>query len=143
MYDLLLICSEASAASLAGCLLWATAARNATASVAILFSGEALAASRDGAFLWPRELMSQDARLVMADAARAHDLPVMLSGQARQFDVHGLFDRAREAGVPMYADPVWTDLLALRGKLADGIVELDAVDGVRLITEAKTVVGSL
>ena len=67
----------------------------------------------------------------------------MLRGEARQLDFHGVFARAKEAGVPMYADPIWTDLLGLRGKVPAGVAELDAAAGVNLIRDAKTVVGSL
>lgn len=141
--DILFICKDASASSLAANLLWAMQARDTGSSVAVLFSSEALAAFQNGTFLWPRELSHQDSRLAIADSAKAKGLPIMLRGEARQLDFHGVFARAKEAGVPMYADPIWTDLLGLRGKVPAGVAELDAAAGVNLIRDAKTVVGSL
>lgn len=140
--DLLLICKDASASSLVANLLWAMQARKAGVDAAVLFSSEALAAFTSGTFLWPRELMLQDARLAMADSAKAQDLPIMLRGEGRQLDFHGVFARAQQAGLPMYADPIWTELLALRGKLPAGIAEIDAAGGLKLLREAKTVIGS-
>ncbi len=141
--NLLLICSDASAASLTSNLLWAMEARSGGESVAVLFSAEALAAFSDGVFLWPRELSKQTTRLTIADSAKAQELPLMLRGEARQLHVLDLVTRAQEAGVPIYADPVWTDLLGLRGKLPDGIQELDRAGGLKMLGEAKTVIGGL
>lgn len=141
--DLLLVCKDASASSLVANLLWAMQARRAGVDAAVLFSSEALAGFNSGTFLWPRELMLQDARLAMADGAKAQDLPIMLRGEGRQLDFHGVFARAQQSGLPMYADPIWTDLLALRGKLPAGIVELDVAAGLKVLQEAKTVIGSL
>src|SRR3990170_1641689 len=133
--DILLICKDASASSLVANLLWALRVRESGGDAGVLFSSEALAAFTSGAFLWPRELMAMEPRLTMADSAKAQDLPIMLRGEARQIDFHGIFARAREAGVPMYADPIWTGLLALRGKLPDGITELELEAGQKLLRE--------
>ena len=49
--DILFICKDASASSLAANLLWAMQARDTGSSVAVLFSSEALAAFQNGTFL--------------------------------------------------------------------------------------------
>lgn len=141
--DLLLICKDGSASSLVANLLWAMEARKAGVDAQILFSAEALATLQSGAFLWPRELATQDSRLAIADAAKGQGLPIMLRGEARQLDFHGVFSRAKEAGVPMCADPVWTDLLGLRGKVPHGVSELDVASCLKLVQGAKQVIGSL
>ncbi|TAK31599.1 MAG: hypothetical protein EPO21_17385 [Chloroflexota bacterium] len=141
--DLLLICSTASAASLAANLLWATEARKAGMNPAVMFTAEALAALGDGTFVWPRGLSHQGARLTIADSAKRQGLPIMLRGEARQLDFHSLFARAQEEGVPMYADPVWTELLALSGRLPVGVEEIDASKGLRILSEARTIIGGL
>jgi len=141
--DLLLICKDASAASLVTNLLWGSAARKAGMEATVLFSAEALAAFCSGAFLWPRELAHQEARLAIADNSKGQNLPIAFRSEARHLDVHGLLAQVQAEGLPMVADPIWTDLLGLRGKLPAGIAELDLADGLKLIGSAKAVVGSL
>lgn len=141
--DLLLICKDGSASSLVSNLLWALEARSAATEAGVLFSSEALATLNSGAFLWPRELASQEWRLAVADAAKAKGLPIALRGEARQLDIHGVLAKAIEAGVPMFADPLWTDLLGLRGNLPAAVSELDAAAGLTLLMETKQIIGSL
>jgi hypothetical protein len=141
--DLLLIMKDGSAASVVSNCLLAMKAREAGTDARLFFSSEALVTLVSGAFLWPRELATTDWRWTVADAAKVQSLPIVLRGEARQIDVQGIFTMAQEAGVVMYADPIWTDLLGLRGKLPSGITELDAAAGLQLIGEAKQVIGSL
>jgi peroxiredoxin family protein len=140
--DLLLIVRDALSSSLAGGLLVALEARKAGREVGVLVTQEALAALARGSFGWPRELSGQQTRLVMADRGAAADLPLLGRGEGRQLDVKGLVSRAREAGVAVYACPIWSSLLDLEEKLPEGLqaVEQGGVSG--LIQRAERIVGS-
>ncbi len=141
--DLLLILRDALASSLVGGLLTALHARKAGQEVAVVFTQEALAAVVRGSFAWPRELAGQATRLLLADRAVAAGLPVLGRGEGRQLDAKALIARAREAGVTLYACPVWAGLLGLEGELPPGLIATDTPGFLALVRDAKRVVGSL
>ena len=141
--DLLLILRDAIASSLAGGLLVALEARKAGSEVGVLFTQEALAALARGSFEWPRELSGQEMRLTLADRAAAVGAASTGRGEGRQLDVRALIPRAREAGVLLYACPIWSSLLNLEGALPDGLQALEAAELASLIRDARRVVGSL
>ena len=141
--DMLLILRDALASSLVGGLLVALKAKEAGQKVAVLFTQEALAALVQGSFEWPRELSGQEMRLGLADRAKAAGIPVLGRGEGRQIDAKGLVSQAHEAGVALYACPVWSSLLGLEDKLPDGVQALDTAAALRLIQDAKQVIGSL
>jgi len=141
--DLLLILRDALASSLVGGLLMAMEAKKAGQEVGVVFTQEALAALARGSFGWPRELSGQEMRLLMADRAAAAGLPLLGKGEGRQLDAKALVARAAEAGVRLYACPLWTSLLGLEGALPDALEALDTAGFLRLIQDAKKVIGSL
>lgn len=141
--DLVLICRDAQASSVLTSLLLAIEAHKAGGQVAVLFTQEALAAISGGALLWPQGLQGQQIRLVMADSAKAMGIPILLRGEGRQINALGMVEKAREAGVSMYACPVWSQLLDLKGKLPPGVAEMDLPTTLRTLGEAKQVIGSL
>jgi peroxiredoxin family protein len=141
--DLLLILRDALASSLVGSLLLALNARKSGREVGVLITQEALAAVARGSFEWPRQLSGQAMRLAMADRGRAAGVPVSGRGEGRQLDARGLLSEAREAGIVLYACPLWSSLLGLEGRLPDGIQDLDAAAVSGLIQDAKQVVGTL
>ncbi len=141
--DLLLILRDALASSLVGALLMALNARKAGQEVGVIFTQEALAAVVRGSFGWPRELSGQEMRLTIADRAANAGLPLLGRGEGRQLDAKGLISQAQEAGVRLYACPVWSSLLGLEGELPYGLQVLDTEAALRLIQDAKKVVGTL
>jgi len=140
--DMLFICRDALASSLLGNLLLAMEAHKAGSKVAVLFTQEALAALDGGAFLWPQGLQGQPTRLAMADNAPAMDIPVMVRGEGRQVNALGMVEKAHQAGVAMYACPAWSQLLGLKGKLPQGVAEMDLATAIKTLSETKQVVGS-
>lgn len=140
--DLVFICRDALASSLLSNLLLAMEAQKAGKKVAVLFTQEALAAVSSGAFLWPHGLQGQPTRLTMADAAKAMDIPTMMRGEGRQVNAAAMVDKARQAGVPLFACPAWTQLLGLKGKLPPGVAEMDLATALKTLGEAKQVIGS-
>jgi hypothetical protein len=141
--DLLLILRDALASSLVGSLLTALDARNAGQDVRVLITQEALTALVQGTFEWPRELSGQEMRLRLADRGKELGVPLLGRGEGRQLDVKGLISRAMEAGVVVYACPIWSSLLGLEDTLPDGIQTLDAAAVPSLIQSAQQVVGAL
>ncbi len=141
--DLLLILRDALANSVVGGLLLAMEARKTGREVGVLITQEALAALARGSFGWPRELAGPEMRLSLADRAAEAGVPLTARGEGRQIDTKGLVAQAREAGVVLYACPIWSSLLGLEGKLPDGLESLDAAALCGLIQDARRVVGSL
>ena len=141
--DLLLIVRDALASSLIGSMLAARDAHAAGRSVAVLVTGEALAAAAGGTFGWPRELAGQAMRLGLADrGGRDLGLPLVSKGEGRQLDAKGLLAATAAEGVTIYACPLWSALLGLPSPPA-GLSALDRPGLTRLLAEAGKVVGAL
>jgi peroxiredoxin family protein len=141
--DLLVILRDALGSSLAGGLLTAIQARKAGSEVGVLVTQEALAALARGSFGWPRELSGQANRLGLADRGAAAGIPLLGRGEGRQLDPRGLVQQAREAGVVLYACPIWASLLSLEDELPQGLAPVVDGDVARLILGASRVVGAL
>lgn len=141
--DLLVILRDALGSSAVGGLLTAMAAKQAGRDVGVLITQEALAALSSGTFGWPRELAGQEMRWRLADQGATLGLPLTGRGEGRQVDVKALVGKAREAGVTIYACPIWTTLLDLQGKLPAGLDPLEPAGAVALIEKSKRVVGTL
>ncbi|MDP7239948.1 MAG: hypothetical protein QGI79_07285 [Dehalococcoidia bacterium] len=140
--DMVFICRDALANSLLSNILLAMEAQKAGKTTAVLFTEEALNALDGGVFLWPQGLQGQRTRLIMAGNAVGMDIPVMLKGQGRQVNAQGMVEKAREAGVAMYACPTWTKLLSMSGNLPAGIAEMDLDTALKTLGQAKQVIGS-
>jgi predicted peroxiredoxin len=140
--DLLLILRDALANSVVGGLLLAMEARKMGREVGVLITQEALAALARGSFGWPRELAGQEMRLSLADRAAEAGVPLTARGEGRQIDVKGLVAQAREAGVALYACPIWSSLLGLEGTPSDGLESLEPAALCDLIQDARRVIGS-
>ena len=141
--DLLLILRDALASSVVGGLRLAMETQKTGSEVGVLITQEALAALAGGSFGWPRELAGQEMRLALADRAAEAGVPLTARGEGRQIDTKGLVTQAREAGVVLYACPIWSSLLGLEGRLPDGLESLDTAALCGLIQDAGRVVGSL
>ena len=141
--DLLLIVRDALASSLIGNLLVAMNAREAGREVGVLVTSEALVALAGGTFAWPRELSGQARRLALADRGKDVGVPLLGKGEGRQLDPKAMLAQARDAGVALYACPIWSALLGLEGKLPEGLGALDRPGLTQLLQNAKQIVGSL
>lgn len=141
--DMLLILRDALASSLVGGLSMAMNAKKAGLEVGVFFTQEALAAVAGGSFEWPRELSGQERRLTMADRGAAAGLPLLGRSEGRQLNAKGLISESHRAGVVLYACPIWVSLLGLEGKLPDGVQAIDMDAALKLVQEAKRVVGTL
>ena len=139
--DVLFIVRDALASSLVGTLLTAIEIKRGGSDTAVLVTQEALAALAGGTLGWPREL-SGERRYTLADRAKATDLPLRGRGASRRIDALGIIAKARDAGVPLYACPIWTSLLGLEAA-PDGLQALDTDGLSSLINDAEKVIGTL
>lgn len=142
--DVLFICRDARADSLASNLLMALEARKAGMEVGVMFTSEALEAVAEGSFRWPPGLTGMHLRLRMADNARGMGLPIKGgSGQGREFNPGAMLRAAQEEGVSLYACESWSNLLNLKNKLPEGFGLMDLPATLRIISETNNVIGSL
>lgn len=141
--DVLLILRDAVASSAVGTVHAAIEARRAGREAAVLITEEALAALVRGSFAWPRDLAGQEVRLGMASRAARLGLPIMGRGEGRQIDARAMVPLALEAGVRVFACPLWTELLGLEKDLPPGVELLEAAQVQELIANARTVIGAL
>ena len=139
--DVVFIVRDALASSVVGTMLTAIEIKQSGVDTAVLVTQEALAALADGTLAWPRELASER-RYVLADRAETMELPVRGRGASRQVDALGVVAKARDAGVPLFACPIWTSLLGLDAP-PNGLDALDTDAMTELLEEADTVIGSL
>lgn len=139
--DLLLILRDARASSVIGTMQVALSARRDGSEVGVLVTQDALAAVARGSFDWPRELSGPEVRLGLASRAAALGIPVRGRGEGRQLDPRAMIQLASEAGVRLWACPVWSALLGIGESLPEG---LGAVEGgiPELIRSASRVVGA-
>lgn len=141
--DLVFLVRDALASALIGSLVAARDAKDAGRSVAVVVTGEALAATAGGTFGWPRELAGQRMRLALADrGGKELGLPLLAKGEGRQLDPKALLAATTAAGVTVYACPIWSALLGIAMPPA-GLGALDRPGLTRLLTEAGKVIGSL
>lgn len=142
--DLLLICRDGLANSLTSVLLTAMEAKRAGIDVGVVFTQEALrCVAGEGVLRWSPGLTGQELRLRIADAAIARNLPITGGkGEGRELDALALVGQAKEAGVPMFACPLWTGLLGL-DKLPEGITVVEPSALVKTLQGAKKVIGTL
>lgn len=141
--DVLLILRDAIASSVVGTVQAAMEARRAGKEAAVLITQEALAAVVRGSFAWPRDLSGQEMRLGIASRAATLGLPIMGRGEGRQIDARAMIPLALEAGVRLFACPLWTELLGLEKDLPPGVELLEATQAQELIANARTVIGTL
>lgn len=141
--EIVVIVRDALASSVIGSLLLAIEAKKAGQAVGVVFTQEALAALAQGTFAWPRELTGQAMRLTLADRGAKLGVPWMARGEGRQLDAKGLVAKAAEAGVPLYACPIWSALLGLEDGLPAGLQAVATTDFLALVRDAQQVIGTL
>ncbi len=139
--DLLIILRDALASSVMGGMLAAIDAKQAGLSVGVLVTQELLAGIAGGTLSWPRELAPQMVRFPMCDRAAKLGVPVAGSGQGRRLDARATVRQAADAGVVLYACPLWSALLGLTAP-PEGFTPLDRTDLPKLLTDAKRVIGT-
>jgi len=119
-------------------------AKKAGIDVGVIFTQEALrCVAGEGTIRWSPGLTGQELRLRFADVAIASDLPIAGGkGEGRELDAMALVGQAKEAGVPMFACPLWARLLRL-DKLPEGITVVEPSALLKMLQETKQVIGAI
>jgi peroxiredoxin family protein len=137
-----LICRDALEDAVLGNVALARAMARRGEEVALVFTGEALAALDKGTFRWSPNFQTRDARSAVIAAAEACGLPLAHRElDSRWSDVRGLVrSMAGEQNLRLVACPLWSRFL----DLDPGLDHLDRIDEeqlIALIRNAETVVG--
>ena len=138
--DALFICREATEDSVVGDIALAKACREAGREVAVLFTGEALAAVRGGPFAWSRLFAGRDARITIARNASAQKLPLAAERDARWTDIRRFIREGAGAGIPLWACPIWSELLGIE-EAPEGLRQIGKAELVEALTSTSTIVG--
>jgi hypothetical protein len=137
-----LICRDALEDAVLGNIALARAMAQRGNEVALVFTGEALAALDKGTFRWSPNFKTRDARSAIIAAAEASGLPLAHGDlDSRWSDVRGLVRAmADEENLRLVACPLWSCFLDLDPEVnyLDRIDEGQLID---LIEKADTVVG--
>ena len=78
----------------------------------------------------------------MCDRAAKLGVPVAGSGQGRRLDARATVRQAADAGVVLYACPLWSALLGLTAP-PDGFTAIERADLPKLLMDAKRLIGTL
>lgn len=139
--DMILICRDALENSLVGNVAMALEAKKAGQDVGILFTEEALAALAGESFGWSPLFQSRDARIKISRNATAMGVEVADVKDNRWTDLSRLLTSASGAGVRLMACPIWSQILAVDGKLPPQLSSLDSGAMLKELEEARIIIG--
>lgn len=131
MPEVLLICRDGLASSIASSLIFAIGAKRAGVDIGVFFTQEALQAIAESKFELP-VLLKEHVDKITRNA----------KGMGLLTDPLVLLKSASNAGVALLACPIWVGLLELKGKLPAQIMEIDIPTALKTIQEAKKIIGS-
>ncbi len=136
------ICRDALEDAVLGNVALARAMARHGKKVALVFTGEALAALDKGTFRWSPNFKTRDARSAVIAAAEEAGLPLAHRElDSRWSDVRALVrSMADEENIRLVACPLWGRLLALGAEPAY-LERIDEGQLVDLLGEANTIVG--
>ena len=139
--DMILICRDAVEDSVIGNVAVATEAKKAGQDVGILFTQEALAALAGEAFGWSPLFRNRDARIKISANATVMGLEIADVKEKRSTDLFRLLKSVNEVGIKLMACPIWSRLLNVDGKLPQEIKSMDTSIMLKMLHEAKIVIG--
>jgi peroxiredoxin family protein len=137
-----LICRDALEDAVLGNIALARAMVQRGDEVALVFTGEALAALDKGTFRWSPNFKTRDARSAVIAAAEAYGLPLAHGDlDSRWSDVRALVRAmADEKNLRLVACPLWARFLDLDPEL-DYLDRIDEEQLIELMKKADTIVG--
>ena len=140
--ELLFICRDALEDSLLTTVAMAMEARNATAEVGILFTGEAVAALTGQSFDWSPLLRDRDTRMLVSRTAAEMGYPLAKPGDSRWTKPLQLLPAAKEAGVRLLACPLWSKLLGVEERLPEELERPDMDALIQELRQSERIIGS-
>ena len=142
--DLLIIIKDGLENSILTNLLLAMDWTKAGSQVGILFTEESLPVLAGDGFTWSALLRDRVSRAGIGKVCSKQGVPVYEHPTKRYLhvDTRKLLGRAKEAGVDMYACPMWTEFLGLEEELPSELARLSKEDALKMVQEAKKVLGN-
>ena len=140
--ELLFICRDALEDSLLTTVAMAIEARNATAEVGVLFTGEAVAALTGQSFDWSPLLRDRDTRMLVSRTATEMGYPLANPRDSRWTKPLQLLPAAREAGVRLLACPLWSKLLGVEDRLPEELERPDIDALIQELRQSERIIGS-
>ena len=139
--DTILICRDALENSVVGNVALAMEAKKAGQDVGILFTEEALAALAGESFGWSPLFQNRDARIKISRNATAMGVEIADVKDNRWTDISRLLSSASGAGIKLMACPIWSQILAVDGKLPPQLTSIDSAALLKELKEAKIIIG--
>lgn len=139
--DMILICRDALENSVIGNVAMTMAAKKEGQDVGIIFTEEALAALAGESFSWSPLFQNRDARIKISRNATAMGVEVADARDNRWTDLSRLLKAAKEAGIRLIACPLWSQILAVDGKLPPEITAIDSATMLNELKQAKIIIG--
>lgn len=143
MGKIVLICRDALENSIIGNVGLAMEAKKAGEEPSVIFTQEALDALAGASCDWSPLFRPREMRMKITRAANGRGIPAASPKDDRWSDMKRLLQGAKESGVGLYACPMWSDLLGLKGKLPAELTEIDMGAVFQALKEADVVIGSL
>jgi peroxiredoxin family protein len=143
MMDMIVLCREGVFDSLVTTIAVAMTAQRSGKEVGVVFTGDALNRVCTGVVRWARSLSSMEVRKTISKEAKEMGLSLASSSDPRELDLQPLLKEARDAGVKLYACPLWSRLLKLTNTLPEWLSEIEMDRFVEEIISSPKVVGSL
>ena len=139
--EVLFICRDALENSVVSNLAVAMEVKKTGSDVGVLFTQEALAAMAGSVMDWSPLLRDRETRTAIAKAATGLGIP-WAANDPRWTRPSQVLAAAKAAGVSLFACPMWTEMLGVKGKLPAELGLLDLPTALKAIKEAKVVIGS-
>ena len=139
--DLLLICRDALENSVIANIALALDVRGRGRKAGVLFTEEALAALAGESFGWSPLFRPRPARIAISRGAKSVGIPVAAEHDDRWTDLRALLIAGREAGVELFACPIWSRILDVRDSLPPEVSILDSVEEMESLMSERRVIG--
>ena len=139
--DVILICRDALENSLLGNLATAMEIKKTGTEAGVVFTQEALAALAGAPFRWSPLLENRPTKMMVSKIATAMGIEMTSEKDKRWTDPGRLIKFAKNAGVQLFACPMWAKLLDVEEKLPPEITVLDSQEMLKKMNEAKTIIG--
>lgn len=131
----LFICRDALYDSLISNIALAISVRKTGKAVGMLFTGDALYGLCNGVIKYPDSLSGVEVKKAISAGSDQLGLSLHTPRDPKGISIRPLLLQAKEAGVLLYACPIWTNLLKLSGKLPE---ELSQISMEKLLDEINS-----
>lgn len=141
--DVFLICRDALENAVIGNVALALDVRRRGAKAAILFTGEALDALAGQSFGWSTLFRSREARITISRGATRLGVLIAAERDDRSTDLPRMLEGARQAGVELFACPIWSEILGIGDSLPASLTRVPNIAALEPLMTGRQVIGAL